>query len=105
MSKNEDFNPTEKFVKESADLAETIWGRQKAVEVLTASDDRARTLVAGATLRINSLKLETRALRELLVGMPCYVAHPGEATYECNINKLCPACEARDFIQAGRRDD
>jgi hypothetical protein len=41
---------------------------------------------------VKSLREEIERLRE---GIECYVARPGEGTYECNPNKPCPACRLR----------
>ena len=41
---------------------------------------------------IYSLRAEIDRLRE---GTECHTARPGEGTYECDINKPCPACRLR----------
>jgi hypothetical protein len=40
----------------------------------------------------NKLREEIRRLRK---GEECHVARPGEGTYECRIDKPCPACRLR----------
>lgn len=37
------------------------------------------------------------SLVEKIQELPCYVARPGEGTYECRLDNLCPACELRQY--------
>lgn len=59
-------------------------------DILHALDLAA--LLEEALEHIVSLQVEVERLRE---GEECHVARPGEGTYECNINKPCPACRLR----------
>lgn len=29
----------------------------------------------------------------------CWIARPGELTYECRIDNLCPACTLRHYVE------
>ena len=42
-----------------------------------------------------TLAILQNEIDRLKEGTECHVARPGEGTYECNINKPCPACRLR----------
>lgn len=43
---------------------------------------------------------ELLAMLKRVVALPCYVARPGEATYECRVENLCAACNLRGEAEA-----
>jgi hypothetical protein len=67
-------------------------------DILHALDLAA--LLEEALEHIVSLQVEVERLRE---GEECHVARPGEGTYECNINKPCPACRLRSAEERLKR--
>ncbi len=69
--------------------------------LLTARERAARVkgALANSQTEVNRLREQRDALRaevaRLREGIECHVARPGEGTYECRVDDLCPACRLR----------
>jgi hypothetical protein len=65
------------------------WEDMKPREVRELVQEAYET---GYERGLEDSRVEIERLRE---GVECHIARPGEGTYECNINKPCPACRLR----------
>jgi len=79
-------------------LAETAVERDNAGRLLKEEQQTARQLRdVAAKCHARAARAEAEVDR-LRAGVQCHAAHPGEGTYECRIDKPCPACRLRDLV-------
>lgn len=62
------------------------------LQLVAKERDEAQACLAFERVTVAELRAEVARLRE---GIECHVARPGEGTYECSIERKCPACRLR----------
>ena len=80
---------------------EPTWGR--ALRPLPEGSLQAPIQCLGCVDRDREIVVLKKEIARLREGKECHVARPGEGTYECSVDKPCPACRLRWAEGASRK--